>query len=82
MNNKSNSREEYLSNLINYAGYLYSEEIPERENMEYLCRILHQTVEHFKGEKIDDPCFEADLKDIKRSYDQLKSRLDSLNQIK
>jgi len=79
MNIKSKNRDEYLTNLINYANYLYKEKIPERENIEYLSGILHRTIEHFKDKDIDDPHFEASLMSIKKAYNQLKSKLDSLN---
>lgn len=78
MDIKSRNRDEYLTNLINYADYLYREEIPEGESMEYLCGILHRTTEHFKGRKIDDPRLEENLAGIEKAYNQLRSRLDSL----
>ncbi len=67
-----------MRNLINYADYLYREEVPEEESMEYLCGILHRTLEHFKGRRIEDPQIEGNLAGIEEAYNQMRSRLDSL----
>lgn len=74
---KRKNREEYLTNLVNYANFLFNEEIPERESIEYLCSILQRTIEHFKD--INEPCLQKNLIDIGKAYDQLKVKLDSLN---
>jgi hypothetical protein len=74
---KRRNREEYLTNLVNYANFLCNEVIPERENIEYLCGILQRTTEHFKD--INDPCLQNNLINIGKAYDQLKAKLDSLN---
>lgn len=74
---KRKNRDEYLTNLINYANFLCSEEIPERENMEYLYGILQRTIEHFKD--IDDHNLQGNLIGIEKACKLLKSRLDSLD---
>ncbi len=75
---KRRNREKYLTNLVNYANFLCSEEIPERESIEYLYGILQRTTEHFKD--INDPCLQNNLISIGKACDQLKAKLDSLNQ--